>query len=150
MKKIVLLFFLVVIIVFFIFKANDYRNANKCSSSEYVANGERVWIRLDPYFKNLSLKEIKIKTSNNNEYDYKIDTANNLNFYIDSKILVEDTLTILLKDKIYKVYDFKNGGQMSNAGQDKGNFHCGILNAVINGKVYNLYGYNEIFLGKDF
>ncbi|MFC4477652.1 hypothetical protein [Flavobacterium chungangensis] len=38
----------------------------------------------------------------------------------------------------------------SNAGQDKGNFHCGILNATINGKVYNFYGYNEIFLGKDF
>lgn len=82
MKKVVLLFFLAFMIVFFIFKIIDYRNASKCSSSEYIANGERVWIRLDPHFKNLSLKEIKIKTSNNKEYNYKIDTLSNLDFYI--------------------------------------------------------------------
>ena len=152
MKKI-LLIILGVIIVFFVFrfliiKINILLNTNRCSSSEYVADGDRIWIKLDSYFINVNKKDIIVKISNNNEPIYQIDSINKLNLYIDSKILVKDTLTISIKNTVYKVYNFENGGQMSKAGRDRGNFHCGILKAKINGKNYNFYGYNEIFLDK--
>lgn len=154
MKKIILIFLATIVVLFifrfFIVKINDSRNTHECNSSEYVANGERIWIKLDSYFKNVNLKEIEVKISNNKQFTFKIDSINKLNFYIDSKILVKDTLTISLKNKIYKIYDFKNGGRMSKAGQDRGNFHCGILKAKINNETYNFYGYNEIFLEKDY
>lgn len=152
MKK-VMLSFLGLIIAFFVFcffiiKINNYTNTNECNSSEYVADGDRIWIKLDSYFKNVNQKDIIVKISNNNEPIYQIDSINKLNLYIDSKILVKDTLTISIKNNVYKIYNFENGGQMSKAGKDRGNFHCGILKAKINGKNYNFYGYNEIFLDK--
>lgn len=134
----------------FILKINNYTNTHECNSSEYVANGERIWIKLDSFFKNVDLEKIEVNVSNNKQLTYKIDSINKLKFYIDSKISVTDTLTISLKNKIYKIYDFKNGGQMSKAGQDRGNFHCGILNAKINHITYNFYGYNQLYLGKDY
>lgn len=152
MKK-VMLSFLGLIIAFFVFcffiiKINNYTNTNECNSSEYVADGDRIWIKLDSYFINVNEKDIIVKISNNNEPIYQTDSINKLNLYIDSKILVKDTLTISIKNTVYKIYNFENGGQMSKAGQDRGNFHCGILKAKINGKNYNFYGYNEIFLDK--
>ncbi|WKL48744.1 hypothetical protein Q1W71_02940 [Flavobacterium pectinovorum] len=152
MKKLLLyiLTSLIIIIIFrfLIIKIIFFLNTNRCSSSEYVADGDRIWIKLDSYFINVNEKDIIVKISNNNVPIYQTDSINKLNLYIDSKILVKDTLTISIKNTVYKIYNFENGGQMSKAGQDRGNFHCGILKAKINGKNYNFYGYNEIFLDK--
>ena len=152
MKKFLSYIFASIIIIFIfrflIIKINIFLNTNRCSSSEYVADGDRIWIKLDSYFINVNKKDIIVKISNNNEPIYQTDSINKLILYIDSKILVKDTLTISIKNTVYKIYNFENGGQMSKAGQDRGNFHCGILKAKINGKNYNFYGYNEIFLDK--
>jgi hypothetical protein len=152
MKKLLLyiLTSLIIIIIFrfLIIKISTFLNTNKCSSSEYVADGDRIWIKLDSCFKNVNQKDILVKISNNKKLIYRIDSINKLNFYIDSKIQVKDTLTISINGTIYKIYDFENCGQMSKAGQDKGNFHCGILKAKINSKIYSFYGHNEIFLEK--
>ncbi|PWJ99679.1 hypothetical protein BC749_10357 [Flavobacterium araucananum] len=149
MKKIILLLggiILFFIFRFFIIKVNNYSNINECNTSEYVADRDRIWIKLDSHFNNMNLKDIKVKISNNKESIYNTDSINKLNFYVDSKILLKDTLTISLKDKIYKIYDFKNGSRLAKSGQDRGNFHCGILKAKINGKSCDFYGYNEIYL----
>ena len=131
MKKFLSYIFASIIIIFIfrflIIKINIFLNTNRCSSSEYVADGDRIWIKLDSYFINVNEKDIIVKISNNNEPIYQTDSINKLILYIDSKILVKDTLTISIKNTVYKIYNFENGGQMSKAGQDRGNFHCGIL-----------------------
>lgn len=59
MKKI-LLILLGVIFVFFVFrfclfKIDDYQNTNKCNSSKFIADGERIYIR---FYKNVNETEM--------------------------------------------------------------------------------------------
>ncbi|MEZ0128538.1 hypothetical protein AB9T88_01475 [Flavobacterium sp. LBUM151] len=147
MKRIFSVLF-VVIIAFFVFryclfKVQDYINNNSCNSSQFVADGGKIYIS---FYRNTSktkrVKNFQIilagKDGKTKKVKYqKIKDSDN-KYYIDYKVLKSDTLIIEAEEnKKYKFFDFKNTATRIKAGKDRGKYYC------------NLY-YNSIPSGKDF
>ncbi|MEN2401925.1 hypothetical protein GKZ90_0019205 [Flavobacterium sp. MC2016-06] len=113
MKKI-LSILLIAIIVFFVFryclfKVQDYKNVNRCNSSQFVADGERIYIS---FYRNISrtnmIKNFHIilvsKDGKIKEVNYKNNKDSDNNYYFDSKVLKSDTLIIKTEgNKRYKL-----------------------------------------------
>jgi len=147
MKKIVSIL-LGVIIVFFVFrycffKIQDYTNGNRCNSSEFIADGGRIYIS---FYRNISktkmVKNFQIiligKDGKAKKVEYQRIKDSDTKCYIESKILKSDTLIIETEgDKKYKFFDFKNTASKINAGKNRGEYYC------------NLY-YKSIPSNKDF
>lgn len=147
MKKIVSIL-LGVIIAFFVFrycffKIQDYKNNNRCNSSQFIADGERIYIT---FYRNISktkmLKKFQIiligKDGKTKKIEYQRIKDSDNKYYIDSKILKSDTIIIEAdKNKKYKFFDFKNTASKINAGKNRGEYYC------------NLY-YKTIPFSKDF
>jgi hypothetical protein len=135
MKKIIL-FVLGGLIAFFIFRffvieLNNYTKTNECNSSLFVANGGRIYL----HFININ----KVKSNNvfsfiiigkngkKREINYVRDKALST-FYIDDKILKDDTLMIKKIDsKTIKIYDFENEAKCIKAGKRRGDYYCTLL-----------------------
>lgn len=156
MKKIVFLF-LGGLVVFFIFQffyfiGTNYVSNNKCKESKYVACDDGVIIEFKGYKIN-EVRNLKIfviqKENLKKEIRYqKIDSliANDLSYYLKDKILKTDTLLIKLRNKEFKIYDFKNEGRRQNAGIDKGTYYCDISSLTINSKIDSLHATNRIII----
>lgn len=136
MKKILLILlggiFVFFVFRFCLFKIDDYQNTNKCNSSKFIADGERIYIR---FYMNVNetemLKTFSILSISKNGKRNKILYYKSLNiintYYTDSKILKSDTILIEGKqNKIYKIYDFKNTATRIKAGKDKGKYYCSL------------------------
>ena len=134
-KKVSIL--LAVIIAFFVFryclfKMQDYTNSNRCNSSQFVADGGKVYIS---FYRNISttkmVKDFQIilvgKDGKTKKVEYqKIKDSDN-KYYIDSKVLKSDTLIIEIEEnKKYKFFDFKNTAVRINAGKDRGTYYCSL------------------------
>ncbi|WDF66406.1 hypothetical protein [Flavobacterium sp. KACC 22763] len=136
------------IIAFFVFrycffKIQDYKNNNRCNSSQFIADGERIYIT---FYRNISktkmLKKFQIiligKDGKTKKIEYQRIKDSDNKYYIDSKILKSDTIIIEAdKNKKYKFFDFKNTASKINAGKNRGEYYC------------NLY-YKNIPFSKDF
>lgn len=156
-KKTIL--FLGAIVAFFIFQflyfiVADYVNNNKCKDSKYVACDDGVIIQFAGYKIN-EIRDLKIqiiqKGNRKKEIKYfKTDSSlvNDLSYSLKDKILKTDTLLINLKNREFKIYDFKNHGRRQNAGRDKGNYYCDISTLTINSKIDSLHATNRIFISK--
>jgi len=136
MKRIVLNL-LAVIIVFFVFrycsfKIQDYTNNNRCNSSQFVADGGRVYIS---FYRNISttkmIKNFQIilvgKDGKTKKIKYQKSKDSDKKYYIDYKILKSDTLIIETEEnKRYKYFDFKNTAARIKAGKDRGEYYCNL------------------------
>lgn len=122
-------------IVFFVFrflvlKFKDYSNDNKCNDNEFVADGGRFNLTfiVDVAKKNILNNfsaQIKTKQGILKKIKFVKDTNKKTLFYTDDKILKSDTLVIKgIKDKEYKVYDFKNDAIQIKAGHNRGEYYC--------------------------
>lgn len=133
-KKVSIL--LAIIIAFFVFryclfKIQDYTNNNRCNSSQFVADGGKVYIS---FYRNISttkmVKNFQIilvgKDGKTKKVEYqKIKDSDN-KYYIDSKVLKSDTLIIEGENKKYKFFDFKNTSTRIKAGKDRGEYYCSL------------------------
>jgi len=147
MKKIVSIL-LGGIISFFVFrycffKIQDYTNSNRCNSSQFIADGERIYIS---FYRNISktkmIKNFQIILIGRDGKSKKVECQrikdSDSQYYIDSKILKSDTLIIDVgENKKYKFFDFINTASRINAGKNRGEYYC------------NLY-YKSIPFSKDF
>ena len=146
MKKIIKVTLLIVILFFIYrflhFKYKDYVNCNKCDNSEFVADGGRfdiTFITDDGKIKDLKdLKDFSINLKTNlgilKKIKFDKDLSKSNLFHTNDKISKSDTLIVkVLKDKEFKVYDFKNDAIRINAGKNKGEYYC-ILHYKINSK----------------
>jgi hypothetical protein len=152
MKKI-LFFLLFVIVVFMIifgyFKFSEYKEEKRCLDSDFIANNEVIWIQFDSSFTSSELKNMTVEILDKEKLDiklYKVSYFKQYEFPIKTKILKTDTLLLRLKNREFKIYNFKNGGIRQIAGQNKGIYYCGISELKINSKLIDNQGTTTIYL----
>lgn len=127
----------------------DSSEIQKCEESKFVANGGRIFVDFDRKYQHTFFDQLEMTILNKNKIKFnKSDSSDvkNNSFYFDDKILKTDTLLIKLKNKEFRLYDFKNECNRQRAGKEKGVYHCGISSLKINSKTDSLYGSNVIFL----
>jgi hypothetical protein len=141
MKKIILVL-ISSILFFFVFrflsiKYDDYINNKKCTKSEYVADGDRLYVTFvlniaeEKMLNNISI-DVITKQGVEKKVSFTKNENNSASYYTDNKILKSDTLIInVIKNKRYKVYNFKSSAKRINAGQKRGEYYC-TLNYKIN------------------
>jgi len=157
MKKKILAFLLfstvLLLIIYGYFKFLEYKEENRCLDSEFIANGEPIWVEFDSSFTLMELKNMTVEILEKGKMKdgiklHKVAYYERYEFSIKTKILKTDTLLIKLKNQEFKIYDFKNGGIRQKAGQNKGIYYCGISELKVNSKLIDTQGATTIYLEK--